>query len=110
MTRNRLRSVACLVAALAMAGCSGESTDSKGGGDSKTVTVLTHDSFNLPKELVKEFDRGRRRRRQSAGSDEEIAEVRRRIRDRQLHGSDSRRRRAVRRLRLAGSAAIGQGV
>ena len=56
MTRNRLRSVACLVAALAMAGCSGESTDSKGGGDSKTVTVLTHDSFNLPKELVKEFE------------------------------------------------------
>ena len=55
MTRNRLRSVACLVAALAMAGCSGESTDSK-GGDSKTVTVLTHDSFNLPKELVKEFE------------------------------------------------------
>jgi len=56
MTRNRLRSVACLVAALAMAGCSGESTDSKGGGDSKAVTVLTHDSFNLPKELVKEFE------------------------------------------------------
>ncbi|MDO5025323.1 MAG: thiamine ABC transporter substrate-binding protein [Trueperella sp.] len=41
------------VSALALAGCS--AADQKASGDN-TITVLTHDSFNVPDELIKKFE------------------------------------------------------
>ena len=46
-----------MVAALGLAGCSvaDQATESTGDADS-TVTIMTHDSFNVSEELVAEFE------------------------------------------------------
>lgn len=47
------------IAALILAGCSGKEETAKGddGAKVKEVVVLTHDSFNVPKELIEEFEK-----------------------------------------------------
>lgn len=66
MSRTPHRALAALsVAALALTGCSvsgssgdgaSSSASGAGGGESTTVTIMTHDSFNLPQELVQKFE------------------------------------------------------
>ncbi len=61
-TRGRATSAAVLVGALALAGCSvgggaGDDGDGDGGGasEARTVTVATHDSWNMSKKVLAEF-------------------------------------------------------
>ena len=66
MSRTPHRALAALsVAALALTGCSvsgssgdgaSSSASGAGGGEPTTVTIMTHDSFNLPQELVQKFE------------------------------------------------------
>lgn len=65
MSRTPHRALAALsVAALALTGCSvsgssGDGASSSASGasvESTTVTIMTHDSFNLPQELVQKFE------------------------------------------------------
>lgn len=59
MSKHALRTTAAVTAVLALAGsltaCGG--SDAGGGEDSKTVTLLTHDSFAASKPVLKEFTR-----------------------------------------------------
>ncbi|MCS0636555.1 thiamine ABC transporter substrate-binding protein [Streptomyces sp. LP05-1] len=59
-TRTVRLAAGALAAALgvtALAACGGGSGQASGGGDSKTVTLVTHDSFNASPAVLKEFTR-----------------------------------------------------
>lgn len=62
-TRTRGALAALSVAALALTGCSvadqggsGSAADGSSSAPSRTVTIMTHDSFSLPDELIRRFE------------------------------------------------------
>lgn len=61
-TRNAALALAALMAASAITGCSVAAQSSKGGSEASgsaptTLKIATHDSFKIPPELIKEFEK-----------------------------------------------------